>query len=192
MMMIKKRTLLLLPIASCVLIAAQADGISLKRLLARHVKETVFISAGNRHLAGFFDGLNPDPRWDALKVRQATRAVQRCGANRGLLSRVAALLERTVYANGCSTICGGFFYNKATSSCPGCTDYNYLISGFSQCSGGYQDGSNGCGGGAGCPNQCNSDVCRSPGCSGCAGNGSSCTGDGDCCSGNCFEGACGG
>jgi hypothetical protein len=34
-----------------------------RRLRARHVRETVVVSAGYRRLAGLFDGITPDPNF---------------------------------------------------------------------------------------------------------------------------------
>ena|ERR1017187_9552462 len=85
--MLRKRNVVLLSLGICVLTALQAamqsEGGFLRRLRARHVKETVFISAGNRRLAGFFDGMAPDPHWDAGKAIQVVRGVRQCASNRG-------------------------------------------------------------------------------------------------------------
>ena len=52
----------------------------------------MFISAGNQRLAGFFDGMVPDPRWDARKALKKAGGIPGCGTSReGLLGGVAAL-----------------------------------------------------------------------------------------------------
>ena len=93
------------------LIALQADAASWRRIMARHVRHTAFVSAGNRRLAGFFDGVAPDPRWDARKALQRARAHRGCSPkDRGVLARLAALFERTAYAQGgCAGPCNGCY-----------------------------------------------------------------------------------
>lgn len=57
--MFSKRNAVLLCLGLCALIALRASSDFLPRLRARHVKQTILVSAGNRRLAGFFDGLAP-------------------------------------------------------------------------------------------------------------------------------------
>ncbi len=192
----------LVSLGLCVLIALRPGGDFLRHLTARHVRETVFVSAGNRRLAGFFDGVAPDPHWDARKALQVARAVPRCGANRGggLFARLAALVERTAHAQPpeCQNLpCGGCYYQTASATCPDCSPWFYPSSGTNQCQGSQQDGSNGCAGFApNCTNQYNSDNCDNGDHCGCSGGGGctpdwrSCTFDEDCCSNDCFQGTC--
>lgn len=51
----------------------------LRWLWARHVRHTVVVSAGYRQITGLFDGMTPDPHFDAAKAVQARREVRRCG-----------------------------------------------------------------------------------------------------------------
>ena len=71
--------------------ASQWNGEYMMRLRAHHVKETVFVSAGNRRLAGFFDGLLPDPHWNAKNAAQAVRKARRCGGSPGLAARLVSI-----------------------------------------------------------------------------------------------------
>jgi hypothetical protein len=172
--------------------ALHADGEFLTRLRARHVKETVFVSAGNRRLAGFFDGVVPHPHWDARKALQAARNVPRCDANRagGLLVRLAGLFDRTVYAQGCAvqSVCGGNWGATTTASCgTDCGDVNIFGSGGQDfCTGTEQDGGN-CGY---CSTTCNLVTCGIPNCTGgCLLKDEYCEDDSQCCSGSC-DGYC--
>jgi hypothetical protein len=197
----RKRNVLLLSLGLCALVALRPEGDFLRRLRARHVKETVFVSAGNLRLAGFFDGLTPDPHWDARKALQASRGLPRCGANRGggSLTRLVALFERTALAQGCgSNSCSNCYSNTAAASCPGCTGYNYVVNDNSYpCQGTYTTG-NGCVG-TGCTNLCSYGPCDNSvncGCGdsgGCTGGktGDPCDSNGECCSSNCNDGTCG-
>ena len=45
---------------------------------AKRVRSTTFVSAGNRRLTGFFDGMRPDPNWAARKVAMARLPAQGC------------------------------------------------------------------------------------------------------------------
>ena len=80
-----KRNSVLLSLGLCALFAVQARGDFLARLRARRIKRTTFVSAGNRRLAGFFDGLSPDPHWDAAKLLSSRKAPA-CEAGRFLLA----------------------------------------------------------------------------------------------------------
>jgi hypothetical protein len=71
--MLSRRNLLLACLPLLLAILWQTDSDFLRRPRARHVRETVFISAGNRRLAGFFDGVSPHPHWNAVRALRASR-----------------------------------------------------------------------------------------------------------------------
>ncbi len=180
----------------------QVDASALERLKARHVRDTVFVSAGNRRLAGFFDGMAPDPRWDARRALQRTREHRGCSAKSGggLLTRLTALFVRTAYAQpGCSGPCNGCYSSTARGACslPGCSgSQSWAVDSDSQCNG-TQATLPSCMGT--CMIDCNETVCddsSSCGCGGgggggCVADGGSCGSPTDCCSGTCNGGTCG-
>ena len=117
--MLSKRNVVLLSLVLCTLVAVwRKDGL-LRRLRERHVRETVLVSAGGLRMASFFDGLAPNPRFNAARAMQAVRGVPRCGAkgSAGFLALVASLFERTAHAQGgCSSSCGPCYFQIAPST----------------------------------------------------------------------------
>jgi hypothetical protein len=200
--MLTKRNavLLCMGIGVSVVLALQWDNNYLAQLRARHVKRTILVSAANRSLAGFFDGLRPDPHWNAKEIAQSARQVPRCGAagGGGLVARLLSIFERTAHAQGnCSGSCGGCYVNLTSSPCgTGCSNYNAAGNlGTNPFAGSYYDGSPTCVG-TGCATTCNVQGCTNNNCDdgggggGCTGPGGSCSQDSDCCSGDCSGGQC--
>jgi hypothetical protein len=188
--------LLFLGVGASAVCALQWDNDYLSRVRAHHVKRTILISAANRQLGGFFDGLQPDPHWNAAKATQAAQRGRRCGSagSNGLMARILSVFERTVHAQGsCSGSCGGYFVNITTSNpCTtgmGCSVFSAAGNqGFDECTGSVYSGLQGCTGGTGCATICNVTSCGEPGCGGgggCAGPDGACTQDSDCCSDDC-------
>ena len=157
---------------------------------AKRVRSTTFVSAGNRRLTGFFDGMRPDPNWAARKVAMARLPAQGCHPS--LLTKLWELIERPVHAQGCS----GHFDTVGYAPCSqnGCSDY-YPVNSGGECPGGWIDtGEAGCSG-DGCPNNAenysactNSDGCGGGG--GCTQPGYGCLQDSDCCSNKCTDDGC--
>jgi hypothetical protein len=150
-------------LGASLLATSQKEGDLRRWLTARHVKEATFVSAGNRQLAGFFDGMVPDPRWDAAKALQVGHTARRCGSNAvGLFGRLTALFERTVHAqSGCVQLpCSDCYVGRVSGDCPGCSQFYYTDYTDSQCTGGRQLATVGCSGTApGCSPACNSGTC---------------------------------
>lgn len=192
--MFKKRNALLLSLGLCTLLASTTDPGFLSHPRARHVKSTIFISAGNRRLAGFFEDLTPDPHWDADKLLRASRQTSGCQSQRnaGPFARLMLLLQVTVHAqNPCQTfVCANNWSSKASYSCPNCTAGWNTGSGSNYCSGTQYDGTMVCTG-DGCSSQCNYTACDIPNCT-CIETGGSCTESDTCCSStaSCLEGTC--
>jgi hypothetical protein len=186
--------LLCLGVAVSALVASQGNGGYLARLRAHHIKETVLVSAGNRRLAGFFDGLRPDPHWNAKKAAESTRQIPRCGAGRGgLVGKLLSVFESTVHAqsSGCrnDSTCNANWVAITTYSCGDtCTQYTFpQPNSPNYCDGYWVDGSSGCIG-TSCSYTCNVSGCYNPNCNagggGCADNGF-CSRNDQCCSGIC-------
>jgi hypothetical protein len=162
------------------------------RWKAKRVRSTSFVSAGNRRLAGFFEGMRPDPNWAARKAALASQPAQGCRPS--LLARLWEFIERPVHAQGCS---GHFDSVGDPTDCSvsGCTSY-YAVNSGGGCTDGWMDtGTTGCSG-DGCPNNAenysgctNSDGCGGGG-GGCGMPGSGCTENSDCCSGSCVGDEC--
>lgn len=198
-MFTKRSTLLLcLGVGATVVLALQSSGDRLARLRARHVKDTILVSAANRRLAGFFDGQRPDPHWNAAKAVQAAQQVRRCGSagGDGLVARLLSVFERTAHAQGsCSGSCGGAWAGtSANNQCnEGCTMYTYVnLNGVNPCIGTVYSGVQGCVG-TGCTAACNVVSCVVPGCGGggsCIESPGSCLVDSDCCSDDCADYSC--
>lgn len=177
----------------CALAALQANPDLQARLRARHIKETTFVSAGNRQLAGFFDDLTPDPHWDAAKLLRASRQASGCqtGRNRGMLARLASFFEGTVYAQGCSASpCNNNWSASTPAYCPTCTDGSNSGNGSNYCQGTQYDGNAGCQG-DNCSTVCNIVNCTIPLCS-CVLTGGACNPGDTCCgsAASCVEGTC--
>jgi len=70
--MLNRRNVLLsslgLALGVCAVSALRLEVDFLGRPRVRRVKETAFVSEGNRRLAGFCDGLAADPHWDARRA----------------------------------------------------------------------------------------------------------------------------
>ena len=101
--MLRKRMLVLfsgLCLGASALAWSQRPEGFLRRLQARHVRDTAIVSGGHRPLTGFFDGVAPDPHFDARTSLEAARTSARpCRDDGGgLLARFASLFEHTVYA----------------------------------------------------------------------------------------------
>jgi hypothetical protein len=103
-----------------ILLASQWDADYFRQVTARHAKRIDLVSASGRGLSGFFDGMRPDPRWDARRASQASRQIRGCGSRGGLAARLFSLFERTAYAQGsCSaTSCNGHFNESEGYDCP--------------------------------------------------------------------------
>jgi hypothetical protein len=200
----RSRMLLLLGVIAfgATLVALRADVEVFERLNVRHVHQTVFISAGNRRLARFFDGMEPDPRWDARKELQRARARRGCApkGGGGVFSRLAAFLIPTAYAQGgCLGWCNGCYSSIARGACslPSCSgSQSWAVPSDDQCSGTIATLSSCLGT---CTLDCNETICddsSSCGCGGgggggCVSDGQSCSSPTDCCSGTCVDGTCG-
>jgi hypothetical protein len=194
-----------------VAVASQWSGEYVARLRAHHVRETIFVSAGNRRLAGFFDDLQPDPHWSRESAAKADRLARRCSAHPGLVARLLSTFEQVVYADGpCNaTGCSGNYYEQSPAQPCGtnnvCTTYDATDGGGGSCNFGSQyTGALGCqGSDPSCVGACSVDICdNSQNCGG-GGGGSSgcscgncggccqpltpCTNNADCCSGNCSD-----
>ncbi len=198
-----KRIAVLVALGLCVVIAFQVDSDLLRRLRARRVKETILVSAGDRRLGGFFDGLRPDPHWNAVTFLEAARGIRHCDANGsgGLLTRLASLFERTAHAqtNCGGGGCAGTWQSDASFQCAQGNCSNLVMTtnnGIDPCIGDHQDGTTSCDGGSGCSApQCSTVTCQNTSCGGgggggCTENQKACNEDDDCCSGNCEEGYC--
>jgi hypothetical protein len=180
----------------CALVASETSD-PRARLRVRHVKETTIVSAGNRRLAGFFDGLTPDPHWDGAKLLHASGRAPECGAgrNRGMLARLASFLVGTVHAQGgCgTTTCGGHWTGIDCVACTGgdCGMSCNVSDGPNYCIGTQQDGTQGCSGVGGCPGTCNSGFCTISNCT-CISTGAACTSSDTCCGfyASCISGTC--
>ncbi len=165
---------LVISVGVAIALASQWDAGRFRHPTARHVRQTVMVSAAGRRLTGFFDGMRPDPRWDARRAAQAVQQMRKCGSGRGLAARLLSLVQPTVYAQGSctSTGCFGHYNQLAYYSCPsGCSSSTNRVSGNDCSAGAYYDGSQ-----TGC----------------CVDNGGSCAKDSDCCSDYCDvdTGAC--
>ena len=197
--MIDRRTLLIVAFCAGALLALAGalgqNGGLLRRLRARRVTETVLISAGNRRLAGFFDGLAPDPHFDARRALRSARGAQRPRQPR----RAARLAGRYPRAQG---LRAGLLSHRlrrllrwlGIGPCPNCPSgtYTWNNTGTVCIAGGQNDGTVSCGG---CVGQCNSNTCGNANCScagsgGCGDTGASCEYASDCCSMACLAGQC--
>jgi hypothetical protein len=208
--MLTKWTTALLCLSAGALTASQWNGEYLMRLRAHHVHESVFVSAGNRRLAGFFDGIYPDPHWSAERMARVARQARECGPSRGWAARLLSRFEQVVYADGpCNaTGCSGNFYDQAPPQPCGtnnvCSPYDATYSGGENCNNGsHYTGGLGCqGSDPSCVGACSVDTCDnsqncgggggSSGCScgncgGCCQPLTPCTNNADCCSGNCSD-----
>jgi len=208
--MFSKWTTALICLGAGVAVASQWNGEHIARLRAHHVRETVFVSAGGRRLGGFFDGLQPDPHWDASSEVRALRKARRCGASPGLASRLLSIFEQVVYADGpCNpTGCSGNYSEQSPAQPCGqnnvCSTYDATDGGAQACTSGSQyNGAQGCtGSDPSCNGACNVEICDdsqncgggggSSGCScgncgGCCGTLAPCQTNADCCSGNCSD-----
>jgi len=116
-------------------------------LRARHINETKFVSAGDVQLAGFFDGLTPDPHWNLAKQVSQQWSGCQAGWPHGMLARVISLINGTVHAQGgcSSTPCTGDWTAITPVNCPTCSsgsqtddDNDYY------CNGWQLDGTTGC------------------------------------------------
>lgn len=197
----RSAVLLCLGVGASVVLALQWDNDYLVRLRARHVKQTIFVSASSRRLAGFFDGLQPDPHWNAAKAAKAAGQVKRCGSagSDGLVARLLSIFERTVHAqSGCYGTCGGGWagtlVNNPCFSQYGCTIFTTVsLNGANPCIGTVYSGAQGCTGGSNCAPICNVVSCVIPNCGGgggCIPDDGSCSQDSDCCSGDCSDNTC--
>lgn len=189
-----------------ILISSERGTVFVRHLRAHHIKETVIISAGHRRLAGLFDGLSPDPRWDVTRALQMG-AQKGCGDQKiGLVSRLVALVEGTAHAqSGCvTTPCNSCYMDVTSGMCQwaNCTTISWNVTGDNVCSGAQQLASYGCLGDS-CNWACNSGSCDNSfncGCTGGGGGGGGCSGPGfpcsdsgdpACCDGNhCNGGTC--
>lgn len=189
--------LLCLGVSVSAVVGYEWNADQLVRLRAHHVRETTLVSAGNRRLAGFFDGLAPNPHWNATQAAEAAREIHNCGATGGVLARLLSIFVPTVHAQtGCTSGgCGGSYVNVTSYDCGGgCSGYSFpQPDGTDQCSAYNVDGSTGCVG-AGCTYVCNVSGCSNPSCGGgggCIPNGGNCTDNSQCCSGICsLEAGC--
>jgi len=188
-----KRNSVLLSLGLCALFAVQARGDFLARLRARRIKRTTFVSAGNRRLAGFFDGLSPDPHWDAAKLLSSRKAPAcEAGRNHGLLAWLSSVLQVTAHAQGgCQPVgCANNWSAPTSAYCPNCTSGTVPGSGSYYCNGTDYNGDTGCTG-DNCSPSCNLTGCSISNCS-CKDDGEACTTSDTCCGidSNCIEGTC--
>jgi hypothetical protein len=189
----KKWSLALLCLGATAALASQWSGDYVARLRAKHVRRTTLVSAGNQRLAGFFDGLQPDPRWNAHDLVRTARQARSCSSsNPGLVGRILSIFERTAHAQGScnSTSCYGHYasqlnYPECGTPGSGCTTYSTTSTGMICSQGSQYDGSTGCQGtGQYCSGICNVNTCTNwDGC--CYPDWSECTQNSDCCSDYC-------
>lgn len=207
--MLRKRNIVVLSVGLLALMAFWPKDELLRAMRARHVSQTVFVSAGNLRLAGFFDGLAPDPRLDAKKALQRARSIPHCKSSprRGLFGWLPALFERTAYAQqACQPVgCGGgnCYSNVNSNDCtaPDCGAFTYTVNdNNSPCQGTDFNGFACVSDADGCVGQgnCNWATCGNGANCGCGGGGggcedddSTCSSNSDCCSGTCVDGECG-
>jgi hypothetical protein len=178
---------LIVSVGVSMVLASQWDGSRFRHLTARHVKGTVIVSAAGRRLTGFFDGMRPDPRWDAKRAAQAAQQIRKCESGGGLTARLLSLVQRTAYAQGSCSATGCFnnYQELDSYNCaPACGSYTNTVAGNVCNSGAYYTGTNGCAGVPGtCPGVCNVSTCMNGGC--CTTDGSGCSENSDCCSNYC-------
>ena len=156
---------------------------------AVRVRETSVVGSLGEPLAGFFDGLPTDPRYDPGLVRLMNRlpASRRCGET--LLDKLLGLMESTAYAqNSCSaTACAGNNWYNIQSNC-GCGTYANTAHDSQQApyySGFAYDGN------FGCPSCPASGICENSACGDQCTNNSGCDIGEWCNNGACVVSACG-
>lgn len=198
-----KREVILLCLGACAIASFGYDSGFMRRLQARHIKETIMVSAGNSQLRSLFAGLPANPKWNVTLALQAAKTPPHCGANRGVgfFGRLMSRIERTVYAqSGCSSqSCSG---QQAIPGNPGVCNTGNCTGTFQQvasdasaypCGGNRQPGTTGCSG-SDCPS---GGVCDVVTCNSCGGGGNDCItrgqecdpDDDNCCTGTtCNEG----
>lgn len=207
--MLTKRNIVFVSLGLFALMAVWPKGDLLRTMRAQHVRQTAFISAGNRRLAGFFDGLVPDPRFDARKALRAAQSIGPCRSSRrtGLFGWLPAWLERTAHAQQPCQPVGRSGCSSATRSndctAPDCGNFTNTINNNNfPCQGtDFDGGPEACVSDTdGCQSNgtCNWQTCDNSTTCGCGGGGGTgCTGSGgvclnwwDCCSGSCVDYQC--
>lgn len=186
-----KHTIALIGLVACLVAAFGYHSDFLRRLRARHIRETILVATDNRRLPSLFAGMPTNFKWDAARALKAARDERRCAGTRrgGLFGKLVSLVERTVYAQAaCSSYqCSGSnWIQDSDGQCTGdgCAGSFKQVKNDTrggQCGGSRQNGENGCTGPNCSPASCNVVACNS----------CTCTNDADCPSSmHCTNGAC--